>query len=78
MNQEDFYEAYEIQGTQVYTVKRGDNLTEILEQLKLPYWLLRKTQPGGKLSDKLFVDQKITYPKIIVKGEETSQIPEES
>ncbi len=76
--QEDFYETFEIQGELTYTVKRGDNLTEILQELKLPYWLLRKNQPDGKLSDKLFVGQKIKYPKIATKGEETSQIPEES
>lgn len=76
--QEDFYETYDIQGEQTYTVKRGDNLTEILQELKLPYWLLRKSQPEGRLSDKITVGQKIKYPKIATKGEETSQIPEES
>lgn len=76
--QEDFYETYEVGEPETYIVKRGDNLTEILQELKLPYWLLRKSQPQGRLSDKLFVGQKIVYPKISAKGEETSQIPEES
>jgi membrane-bound lytic murein transglycosylase D len=76
--QEDFYETFEIASVETYTVKRGDNLTEILRELKLPYWLLRKSQPKGEISDKLFVGQKITYPKITTKGDETSQIPEES
>jgi membrane-bound lytic murein transglycosylase D len=33
--QEDFYEAYDLGSTKKYTIKRGDNLSEILKELKL-------------------------------------------
>ncbi len=75
--QEDFYESYNVAGSEEYTVRRGDNLTSILQDLNLPYWLVRKEQKDKKLSSRIYVGQKIGYPKVTAKNEEASQIPED-
>lgn len=75
--QEDFYENYSVKGTQIYTVKRGDTLTTILEKFEIPFWLLRKTQEGEDLKGHLFVGQKILIPEIESAKEPSGLILEE-
>lgn len=68
--QEDFYEKFSVDGEEIYTVKAGDNLSQILDQYNLPYWLVRRTQPDEKLNSRLNIGDKITIPKTISKGDE--------
>lgn len=75
--QEDFYENFEVAQLKDYKVKKGDNLSGILEDFKLPFWLLRSVQENGKLDDRLSVGQLIRVPQIEPKVEESGLILED-
>lgn len=62
--QEDFYENFSASETFEYTVKKGDNLTNILNQYEIPFWLARKVQKDYILKTNLRVGQKLLLPKI--------------
>lgn len=62
--QEDFYEQFSLEGEEQYIVKSGDNLTQILEEFNLPYWLLRSKQPSGILKPDLKVGDILVIPKV--------------
>ena len=68
--QEDFYEQFLVQNEEKYLVKRGDNLSAILERFNLPFWLLRRTQANGDIQPNLRVGDILLIPKVTARGEE--------
>lgn len=60
--QEDFFENYNVVSEKEYTVQPGDTLTQILKEVELPYWLVRRQQTDQELASHLKVGQKITLP----------------
>ncbi|MCO4793667.1 MAG: transglycosylase SLT domain-containing protein [Bacteriovoracaceae bacterium] len=61
--QEDFYSSYSVIDKKIYKVKKGDNLSEILKDQNLPFWLIRKYQ-NKKLGDFLRIGQEIVIPEV--------------
>jgi membrane-bound lytic murein transglycosylase D len=60
--EEDFFEAFSVQGIDIYEVKIGDNIWTIcLNELEIPLWLLKKYNPEMNFNF-LFPMQKIKYP----------------
>nr|WP_299977043.1 lytic transglycosylase domain-containing protein [Desulfobacula sp.] len=60
--EEDFFESFLIQGTDIYVVKNGDNIWNLcLNELEIPFWLLRKYNPEMNFNS-LQPMQKIKYP----------------
>lgn len=60
--EEDFFEAFWVQGIDHYEVKNGDNIwTLCLNELEIPLWLLKKYNPEMNFSS-LHPLQKIKYP----------------
>ena len=60
--EEDFFEAFSVQGIDSYKVKIGDNIwTLCLNELEIPLWLLKKYNPEINFSS-LQPMQKINYP----------------
>ena len=60
--EEDFFEAFLVQGIDYYEVKNGDNVwTLCLNELEIPLWLLKKYNPEINFSS-LQPLQKIKHP----------------
>jgi LysM repeat protein len=60
--QEDFYSNYKIDGTEEYTVRRGDTWSGIGRKHDVPLWLLRQYQTSKNLN--LSVGDKLTIPEV--------------
>ncbi len=76
--QEDFFENYSVASEKTYTVRRGDTLTQILKEVELPYWLVRRQQQDQKLSHNLMVGQKITLPVLEALNQGDNMAPTDS
>lgn len=62
--EEDFFESYIVQGTDVYQVQSGDNIWSLcLNELEVPFWLLKKYNPDTRFQS-LLPQQKLVYPII--------------
>ncbi len=60
--EEDFFAAYQTDGIQSYTVKRGDNVWTITHnELELPFWLIKKYNPAVDFEN-LQPNQKLIVP----------------
>ena len=60
--EEDFFESFVIQSTDIYEVKNGDNIWSLcLNKLEIPFWLLKKYNPKTDFAS-LQAGRKIKYP----------------
>lgn len=65
--EEDFFNAYAIEGVSIYKIKRGDNIWMLCkEKFELPVWLIKKYNLSTNLN-RLQLDQKIRVPNIVEK-----------
>jgi membrane-bound lytic murein transglycosylase D len=63
--EEDFFESFTAQEVETYVVKNGDTIWSLcLSELEIPFWLLKKYNPGLKFSA-LFAGQRLNYPVIV-------------
>jgi membrane-bound lytic murein transglycosylase D len=62
--QEEFFDAYEVTGTDTHRLKRGDTLWELAEKrYRVPVWLLRQYNPTLDFSA-LQAGARITVPRV--------------
>jgi membrane-bound lytic murein transglycosylase D len=63
--EEDFFESFAAQEVDTYVVKNGDTIWSLcLSELEIPFWLLKKYNPGIKFSA-LFAGQRLNSPVIV-------------
>lgn len=60
---DDFFESFEVAGTQLRTVKKGDTLQKLTRGGTVPVWLLRHYNPDVNL-DALRPGKKVKIPKV--------------
>ncbi len=62
--QGEFFDRFEIDGTRIHTVRRGDSIWQIAERkYGVPVWLVRQYNPDVDLAD-LHAGTKITVPHV--------------
>jgi len=62
--EEDFYRNFRVEGEDLYTIKRGDNIWLICNRnLGIPHWLLRKYNPNKDFSN-LIAGEDIVIPLV--------------
>ncbi|MBW2578670.1 MAG: LysM peptidoglycan-binding domain-containing protein, partial [Deltaproteobacteria bacterium] len=62
--QEEFFDAYEVTGTDTHRLKRGDTLWELAEKrYRVPVWLLRQYNPTLDFSA-LQAGARLTVPRV--------------
>jgi membrane-bound lytic murein transglycosylase D len=69
--EEDFFASYRVERTEVYTIKKGDNLWSLCEErFEVPFWLLKKYNPETNFNH-LSKNEKLIVPVISKIGDET-------
>ena len=70
--EEDFFGSYRLDGVREYVVKRGDTINDLVNELEIPMWLIRKFQKENPTLQ-LHVGQKIHIPVVVAKNDTSSQ-----